>query len=151
MRAFFRYLKAVIGGAWSIVLGYTVTLGEIWRPIITVPYPREKLEMDPAYRGHIELVQDPDFVSHMCLSCGTCVRACPSGVIKVQGAKAKASATKLGMSFVIDFSRCSLCGLCVDVCPVGAIKHSMEYEMAHYSRWDSTVDLVARYNEQKGE
>jgi NADH-quinone oxidoreductase subunit I len=146
----FNYIGKIVSGAWTIVLGYTVTVPELFRPIKTVQYPREKLTMDPAYRGHIELAMLPGQDGHLCVACGTCVRACPSHVIKVQGIKPAAMGTaKAGVSFLIDFSRCSLCGLCVDVCPMSALRHSMEYELAHYSRWDSVIDLIARFQEKQ--
>jgi len=149
MKAIVKYFRDIIVGAWSIVLGYSVTIPNLFRPIITVQYPRVKLTMDPAYRGHIELAKLPGGDGSACLACGTCERTCPSGVIKIQGIKSEASAPKTGTLFLIDFSRCSLCGLCVDVCPVDAIKHSMEYELAQYSRWDSVIDLQTRYREQR--
>lgn len=145
----FKYIGRIVSGAWTIVLGYTVTIPELFRPIKTVQYPREKLTMDPAYRGHIELAMLPGKDGHLCVACGTCVRACPSNVIKVQGVKPGAMGAKAGVSFLIDFSRCSLCSLCVDVCPMNALRHSMEYELAHYSRWDSVIDLIARFKEQQ--
>ena len=144
-----RYIGKIVSGAWTIVLGYTVTIPELFRPIKTVQYPREKLTMDPAYRGHIELAMLPGKDGHLCVACGTCVRACPSHVIKVQGVKPGAMGAKAGVSFLIDFSRCSLCSLCVDVCPMNALRHSMEYDLAHYSRWDSVIDLIARFKEQQ--
>jgi len=151
MKAVIKYFRDIIVGGWSLVLGYTVTLSEFFKPIITVQYPRVKLEMDPAYRGHIELVKLPGEDGHFCLACGTCERACPSNVIKIQGVKPKAGAGKVGIMYLIDFSRCSLCGLCVDVCPVDALRHSMEYDLAFTSRWDNVIDLVARFNEPQAQ
>ncbi|MEE9436097.1 MAG: NADH-quinone oxidoreductase subunit I [Candidatus Adiutricales bacterium] len=148
MKGLYNYFREIVVGFWSIILGYSVTLNQLVKPIITVQYPRVKLEMDPAYRGHIELTKMLD-EGHFCVACGTCVRACPSDVIKVQGIKSEAGSGKTGILFLIDYSRCSLCGICVDVCPVDALRFSMEYELAHYSRWDSVIDLHARFKEQK--
>ena len=150
MKGLYRYFHEIIVGFWSLILGYSVTLRELVKPIITVQYPRVKLEMDPAYRGHIELKRLVD-EGHFCVACGTCVRACPSNVIKVQGIKSEAASGKMGMLFLIDYSRCSLCGICVEVCPVDALCFSMEYELAHFSRWDSVIDLHARFKEQQAQ
>lgn len=149
MKAFINYFREIFAGAWTLILGYTVTVPALFKPIKTVQYPREKLEMDPAYRGHIELAKLPGEDGHFCVACGTCERACPSELIKIQGVKPEAGAGKIGVLFLIDYSRCSLCGLCVDVCPVDALRHSMEYELAHYSRYDSVIDLHARFKEQQ--
>lgn len=149
MNSVIKYFRNIIVGGWSLVLGYSVTIPEIFKPIITVQYPRQKLEMDVGYRGHIELVRLPGEDGHFCLACGTCERACPSKVIKIQGVKPKAGAVKAGVMYLIDFSRCSLCGICVDVCPVDALRHSMAYDLAFYSRWDNVIELVARFKEQQ--
>ncbi|HEV56406.1 MAG TPA: 4Fe-4S dicluster domain-containing protein [Phycisphaerales bacterium] len=52
---------------------------------------------------------DPD----KCTGCESCVDACPSEAISMQGEKA-----------VVDAEKCVDCGVCVDECPVEAI--SME-------------------------
>ncbi len=52
---------------------------------------------------------DPD----KCTGCESCVDACPSEAISMQGEKA-----------VVDAEKCVDCGVCVDGCPVEAI--SME-------------------------
>lgn len=148
MSALINYIKEIVNGAWTLILGFTVTVPPIFKRSLTLQYPREKEEMDPAYRGHIELAILPGEDGHFCVACGTCERACPSDLIKIQGIKPNAAAGKTGILFLIDFSRCSLCGLCVDVCPVDALRHSMEYELAHYSRYDSVIDLHARFIEQ---
>ncbi len=60
MKGLYNYFRDIVVGFWSIILGYSVTLNQLVKPIITVQYPRVKLEMDPAYRGHIELTKLPD-------------------------------------------------------------------------------------------
>ncbi|MDH3773420.1 MAG: 4Fe-4S binding protein, partial [Deltaproteobacteria bacterium] len=110
-------------------------------------YPRKYLDMSPAYRGHIEFEQFPETGSHNCVACGTCMRFCPSNVIKVQGEKTHTHSEKRASLYFIDFSHCSLCGLCVANCPTQTLKFSGEYELAHYSRWDGVVDLIQRLEE----
>jgi ferredoxin len=43
----------------------------------------------------------------------------------------------------VDESRCILCGICVDACPYDALRDSQEMELAHESRSDPMIDLLA--------
>ncbi|MBW1981018.1 MAG: NADH-quinone oxidoreductase subunit I [Deltaproteobacteria bacterium] len=140
-------LKEIVSGGWSLIAGMGVTIRRIYRPVVTLQYPRKRLQMSPSYRGHIELKKFPETGSHRCVACGTCMRVCPTKVIKVQGEKTRAHEEKKGTLYFIDFSHCSLCGLCVVNCPTKTLKFSEEYELAHYSRWEGVVDLVQRLQE----
>lgn len=137
----------VIQGSWSLITGMGVTIRRCARRSVTVQYPRKRLEMSPGYRGHIEFVRFEESGSHHCVACGTCVRFCPTQVIKVQGEKPRARAPKRAALYFIDFSHCSLCGLCVANCPTRTLKFSTEYEMAHACRWEGVVDLMQRLEE----
>lgn len=138
------YWKDIVEGGWSLVEGMRITLRRIYRPVVTVQYPRKHIDMSPAYRGHIEFRQFPETGSHKCIACGACQRACPSNVIRVQGIKPHVNSLKKASHYYIDFSRCSLCGLCVETCPTKTLQYSREYEWEGESRWDSVVDLMAR-------
>lgn len=144
-----NYWKEIVDGGWSLVKGMGVTVQRLWRPVVTVQYPRKQLKLSDAYRGHIELKRFQDTETHKCIACGACQRNCPSGVIKVQGIKEHATANKTATHFVIDYSRCSLCGLCVEVCPTETLKYSMEYELVGETRWDGVIDLMERLEEQR--
>lgn len=145
------YLKDIVKGGLSLVEGMVVTFRRLFHPLVTVQYPRKRVEISPAYRGHIELKCFDDTGTHKCIACGTCERMCPSSVIKVQGVKAHAKAPKVGTHFVIDFSKCSLCGLCVESCPTQTLQYSKEYQIVGESRWDCIIDLMARIQKQKEE
>jgi NADH-quinone oxidoreductase subunit I len=138
------YWKDIYEGGWSLVEGMRVTVRRLFRPVVTVQYPRKRINMSSAYRGHIEIKSFPESGTHRCVACGTCERACPSGVIKVQGVKVHAKSPKMLSHYFIDYSRCSLCGLCVESCPTQTIRFSREYEIEGNSRWDGIIDLVAR-------
>lgn len=142
MTALAEYIGRVASGAWSLAAGMSVTIRYMFHRPATVQYPRQRLELPQAYRGHIQLARRDG--GHACVACGECYRTCPSGVIKVQGHKALVDQPNRARLFVIDFSRCSLCGLCVEVCPEGALEFSREYEQAGPSRHVGVVDLVAR-------
>lgn len=150
------YLGRIISGAVSLISGMSVTIRYMFKPVSTMRYPRVRLEMPEGFRGHIELLTNPETGAHDCSACGTCARMCPSDVITVQGAKKKAAGEKKGETeepadlfvipdlFTIDFSRCSLCGICVESCPRKALRFSRVYEQAGFSRQVAVVDLVAR-------
>jgi ferredoxin len=43
----------------------------------------------------------------------------------------------------VDESRCILCGICVDACPYDALRDGGEFELAHTSRAEPMIDLMA--------
>jgi NADH-quinone oxidoreductase subunit I len=144
------YLKEIVDGGLSLVEGMKVTFRRLFHPLVTVQYPRRRIVMSPAYRGHIELKIFEDTGTHKCIACGNCERMCPSNVIKVQGVKEKEKGPKVASHYVIDFSKCSLCGLCMESCPTQTLQYSREYESVGESRSDCVIDVLARL-EKKAE
>jgi NADH-quinone oxidoreductase subunit I len=138
------YLKEILDGGLSLVEGMKVTFRRLFHPLVTVQYPRRRIEMSPAYRGHIELKVFDDTGTHKCIACGTCERMCPSNVIKVQGVKEHAKGPKVATHYAIDFSKCSLCGLCIECCPTETLQYSKSYELVGESQWDCVIDIMAR-------
>src|SRR6185503_19959122 len=45
--------------------------------------------------------------------------------------------------YEVDESRCILCGICVDACPYDALRDGGEFELAHSSRAEPMIDLMA--------
>jgi formate hydrogenlyase subunit 6/NADH:ubiquinone oxidoreductase subunit I len=45
--------------------------------------------------------------------------------------------------YEVDESRCILCGICVDACPYDALRCGPEFELAHESRQEPQIDLIA--------
>jgi ferredoxin len=43
----------------------------------------------------------------------------------------------------VDESRCILCGICVDACPYDALRCGPDFELAHTSRAEPMIDLIA--------
>jgi ferredoxin len=43
----------------------------------------------------------------------------------------------------VDESRCILCGICVDACPYDALRDGADIELAHTSRDEPMIDLMA--------
>jgi len=142
------YFKEIVSGFYSLLAGMAVTIKYFVRPIVTVQYPRQKLAMSPAYRGHTEFLLDPETGTHRCIACDMCARICPSQLITVEGVKIDAK-KKAPRKYIIEYQYCSLCGLCLESCPTKALKWSEEYRLAGYSRQDCVVDLLARLQAQQ--
>lgn len=142
-------ILAVPRGFWSLLTGMRVTLSQFFKPLVTVQYPRQTLKMPPRYRGHIELILDPETQRSRCTACKLCERACPSDCILVEGAKLEGEKKKSVTQYELDFTKCSLCGACIEACPSDAIKFSREYNLASTSKEGYQYDLVKRLAEEK--
>ncbi len=68
----------IISGVRSLVTGMRITLQQFFKPQVTVNYPHESLKMPDRYRGHIELVRDPQTGLSLCIACKSCEKACPA-------------------------------------------------------------------------
>lgn len=134
------YFKEILEGFWSLLAGMAVTIRYFTKPIVTVQYPREKIEMSPRYRGYPQLLIDPETQTHRCIACEMCSRICPSQLISVEGAKFPGEKQKRSTKYVHEHYYCSLCGLCVEVCPTTALEFSAEYRLAGYHREDAIID-----------
>jgi NADH-quinone oxidoreductase subunit I len=134
----------IYGGVKSLVIGMRITLGQFFKPTITVRYPHATLKIPPRFRGHIELVRDPATGKSICFACKLCERACPSDCITVEGAKLDGAKRKSVTSYRLDFTKCSLCGSCVEACRDGAIRFSREYNLASVNKEDYIMDLIKR-------
>ena len=137
-------LKEIASGFTSLITGMRITLGQFFKPAVTVHYPHESLKMAPRFRGHIELVRDPETGKAKCFACKLCERACPSDCITVEGAKLDGAKKKSVTQYVLDFTKCSLCGSCVEACRDGAIRFSREYNLASTNKDDYVMDLFKR-------
>jgi NADH-quinone oxidoreductase subunit I len=134
------YFKDIMGGFWSLLAGMEVTLRHFFKPIVTVQYPREKIEMSPRYRGYPQLIIDPETKTHRCIACEMCSRTCPSQLITVEGTKFPGEKQKRATKYIHEHQYCSLCGLCVEVCPTTALEFSQVYSLAGFSRQDFVID-----------
>ena len=70
-----------------------------------------------------------------CVSCGRCAETCPTGALMPK--------PRILQKYEVDESRCILCGICVDACPYDALRDGGDYELAHTSRAEPTIDLIA--------
>ncbi len=144
------YFKEIWVGFWSLLAGMAVTIRYFVKPIVTVQYPRQKIQMSPAYRGYPRLILDPETHTHRCIACEMCSRTCPSQLISVEGAKFPGEKQKRGTKYLHEHYYCSLCGLCIEVCPTSALEFSAEYRLAGFSRQDAVIDhLILLQQRQK--
>jgi len=143
-----EYFSLLFTGAKSLLVGMGVTLRQMFKPIVTIQYPRERLDITPNFRGHTELVRDRESGTHRCISCKICQMDCPSSCITVISEKREGVKGLVLLSYRLDFTKCSLCGLCVDVCPEQTLKFSREYELVFYQRWDTVIDIMQRLEER---
>jgi len=70
-----------------------------------------------------------------CVSCGRCAATCPTGALMPK--------PRVLESYDVDESRCILCGICVDACPYDALRCGPDFELAHTSRQEPMIDLLA--------
>jgi len=141
-------LKEIFSGFNSLVTGMRITIGQFFKPTVTVRYPYETLEIPPRFRGHIELVRDPSTGRALCFACKLCERACPSDCITVEGVKLEGAKKRSVSAYNLDFTKCSLCGSCVEACRDGAIRFSREYNLAATSKEEFIMDLFKRLQDE---
>jgi formate hydrogenlyase subunit 6/NADH:ubiquinone oxidoreductase subunit I len=143
------YFKEIASGFWSLLAGMAVTIRYFVKPVVTVQYPRQKIQMSPAYRGYPQLILDPETHTHRCIACEMCARICPSQLIHVEGAKFPGEKQKRATKYIHEHYYCSLCGLCTEVCPTSALEYSKEYRLVGYRREDCVIDHLALLQERQ--
>lgn len=79
------HLFKTLKGLWSLVVGLKITGVEVFKPWLTVHYPRQEVDNLAGFRGHIELVpKDDDPQTPRCIMCWKCVEICPSRCISLR-------------------------------------------------------------------
>jgi NADH-quinone oxidoreductase subunit I len=104
--------------------------------------------MADRYRGHIELIADPETGKPLCVACKLCERACPSDCIVVEGVKREGEKRRAVVEYRLDFTKCSLCAACVEACNTDAIRFSKDYNLAGTSKDAFVMDLLKRLETQ---
>ena len=143
-------LVEVYTGLKSLFIGMGITIGQFFKPTVTVHYPHETLKIPARFRGHIELVRDPATGKPKCFVCKLCEKACPSDCITVDGMKPEGAKRKTVTYYRLDFTKCSLCGSCVEACRDGAIRFSRDYNLASTNKEDYIMDLFKRLEAEGG-
>ena len=96
----------------NTLLSMITVFKHLFKRPVTLEYPEKKYQVGEYFRGK-------PVVNSNCIKCGTCMRVCPSGAIKIED-----------NMFKIDLKKCIFCGNCSFYCPKDAIKMSDVYELA---------------------
>jgi len=115
----------------DLLKGLQTTFRHLFRPPITIQYPKERWTPYKRYRGLHSLKKNQGG-ELLCIACGLCARSCPSQAIEIK-TSGKGKERKLE-EYNLDLSRCIYCGLCAEVCPHQALEMTDFYELATYSR-----------------
>ncbi|MRR55766.1 MAG: NADH-quinone oxidoreductase subunit I [Deltaproteobacteria bacterium] len=143
-----KYLKEILTGSWSLLVGMGITLRQTLRRPVTLNYPYESLQMTERFRGHVDLIPNEETGEPNCVVCMACQKACPSNCIQVEGVKPEGAKRRFPTLFLLDFTTCSLCGLCVESCKFNALKYSREYNLASLRKEDYQMDLLDRLGKE---
>ena len=112
-----------------------VTAKYLFKPAVTLQYPKERWRPPERYRGRVALRPQK------CISCQMCARACPNYSLEVKYNVGLDKKRKLN-SFVYRLDTCLFCGLCLEPCPTAAIFMNQEYELAVFERSSLIMDLT---------
>ena len=145
----FTAIRDTLSGFKSLLVGMRITGREAFKPVLTVPYPHDTLKMPARFRGHIQLVLDPETGRPRCTACTICAKSCPSGCIDLDGLRREGDKKKSVSKYMLDFTRCSLCGSCIESCPSDAIEFSKDYNVVTFDRDQfAKMDLYAKIEAQ---
>jgi NADH-quinone oxidoreductase subunit I len=121
--------------------GFAVTLRQMFRPRVTIPYPDVKRPKPERFHGRHVLGRYEDGMEK-CIGCELCAGVCPARCIYVRGAdnpidNPVSPGERYGFVYEINYLRCIHCDLCVEACPTEAITESKLFEFSFTNRNDA--------------
>lgn len=124
----------------GVIRSMVIAYKNLFRPVITVQYPHQKVELPERSRWAVALDLD-DEGNHRCTGCQSCVKACPDYVLDLD-ITVNEDKSKHINHYRYEIGACMMCGLCVEACPFSAIKMSHDYELARTDVDMLTIDLL---------
>ena len=112
----------------NLLLSMLVVFKHLFKKPVTLEYPEKKRDCGEYFRGKP--------VVEGCIKCGTCIKVCPTGAIKIND-----------NDFIIDLKKCIFCGNCAFYCSKSAIKMSKDYELATNDK--KQLELVYKINKEE--
>ncbi len=143
-----KYLKEVIEGFWSLLVGMAITARYFFKKPVTVIYPKERIPMK-RFKGPIAFVVEEKAGDHLCIACNACIKICPSRCMSLVAQKSAVDGKRVLTDFKVNYMLCSLCSLCIDVCPTDALKHDdPNYDMTSLGQKELVMDLLQPFREK---
>lgn len=118
----------------GILKGFAITLRNMFRGVITVQYPEQRLELPERARWTVTQQLNEDG-SAKCTACMICVRECPDHILRLDSTPKPEGGKRIN-AYVYEVGGCMMCGLCVAACPYDAIYMSHDYELATREQGD---------------
>ena len=104
----------------GFLVSMLTVLKHLFKKPVTLEYPEKERILPDTFRGKPTV--------NGCIKCGTCIKVCPSGAIKIEDDE-----------FKINLNKCIICGNCEYYCPKQAIKMSSEYKLASSNHEDLNI------------
>jgi NADH-quinone oxidoreductase subunit I len=128
------YFAEIFQAVHSIAVGMSITIKYCFSKTVTIPYPEQKIDFSPRYRGIHE------FEAAKCIACDLCAKACPVDCIYIDYT-GRGRNVQLNR-FAIDYSKCMFCALCTEPCPTACIHMGKLHDLSAYSREDMVVEFL---------
>ena len=143
-----QYLKDLIEGAWSLVVGMSITIRYFFKKPVTVIYPKERIPIK-RFKGPIAFVVGEKTNDHLCIACNACIKICPSRCMSLEAQKSAIDGKRVLTDFKVNYMLCSLCSLCIDVCPTDALKHTDgDYDIVSTGQKELIMDLLEPFEKR---